>query len=652
MSRAQHRIVWLVGLTSVLAVVTAILLTQHAGAQTGLDVAVRDSAFEPDGATSLLVNVTGTAVPDVLEADAFAVTENGQSVGPVTVTPLLESEQAALTAALVVDTSGSMGGDPISQLRAAAAGLIDDLTGQDIAVGLIEFADEVTTLSDPTTDAGSILAAVDELEADGQTALYDGVVAGVQLLKATEGIGSLVVFADGDDNASGADLEAAIAAALDAEVPVTVVALESAEFDPAGIQSLAEQTGGQFVTASDASQFTAIFAEVAEDVASQYTVEYVGAYVDAPDLDLAVTVDAGDATGEATFTVANVREASATGIPAPPAAPTFDAGIMNEPVAFWGAIAIAFVGLALFLGILLVPRGDRATSRTLAAGLALSSRGGVDRPSTGLSATGLGKRAIALVALVPKPEGYEERLQSRLDRAGWQLRGSEFTAMQGGLAIAGMALGWAITGSLFFGVLGGVAGALGPVLALTNTMQRRQNAFMAQLPGTLQLLSGTLKAGYGTLQGIDTIVKETEAPMSTEFQRVLTEARLGLPLEESLEAMAERIGNDDFRWVVVAMNIQRQVGGNLAALLETVSETLRGREAVRRQIQVLSAEGRLSAIILVALPFVLVGYLSLINPEYLMQLFQSFVGLVMVGVASALMVLGIFWMRRLVKIDV
>jgi tight adherence protein B len=137
---------------------------------------------------------------------------------------------------------------------------------------------------------------------------------------------------------------------------------------------------------------------------------------------------------------------------------------------------------------------------------------------------------------------------------------------------------------------------------------------MKQLPDTLQLLAGTLKAGYGVLQAIDTVVKEVEDPTSTEFQRALTEARLGLPLEDSLGDMAERIDSDDFRWVVVAMNIQRQVGGNLAELLETVAATLRGREQVRRQISALSAEGRLSAIILIALPFVILGFLLMTNP--------------------------------------
>jgi tight adherence protein B len=112
------------------------------------------------------------------------------------------------------------------------------------------------------------------------------------------------------------------------------------------------------------------------------------------------------------------------------------------------------------------------------------------------------------------------------------------------------------------------------------------------------------------------------------------------------------VDSDDFRWVVVAMNIQRQVGGNLAELLETVADTLRGREQVRRQISSLSAEGRLSAIILIALPFVILGYLMVINPTYLAPLLTSSLGLMMLGGVTLLMIVGVIWIRRLIDIDV
>ena len=197
-----------------------------------------------------------------------------------------------------------------------------------------------------------------------------------------------------------------------------------------------------------------------------------------------------------------------------------------------------------------------------------------------------------------------------------------------------------------------IGGALIPRVILASRVAKREAQFLAQLPDTLQLLSGSLQAGYGFMQAIDTVAKEASPPASNEFSRVLAEARLGMPVDEALNAMADRVGGEDFRWVVLAINIQRQVGGNLAALLSTVAATLREREMVRRQIKVLSAEGKLSAYILVALPFVLAGYISVVNPGYINKLFEETVGKVMIAGGIVLMVLGSLWMRKIIKIDV
>ena len=196
------------------------------------------------------------------------------------------------------------------------------------------------------------------------------------------------------------------------------------------------------------------------------------------------------------------------------------------------------------------------------------------------------------------------------------------------------------------------AGVVVPGVVLDVAKKRRENQFLAQLPDTLTLLSGALKAGYGLLQAVDTVVQESPEPTKQEFQRVLSEARLGLPLNEALDEMAERVGSEDFRWVVVAINIQAQVGGNLAELLDTIANTLREREMVRRQIAVLSAEGRLSGVILSALPFVLVLYLSVVNPDYIGTLIEHWVGRILIGFGLLLMGIGIWWMRKLIQIDV
>jgi tight adherence protein B len=199
----------------------------------------------------------------------------------------------------------------------------------------------------------------------------------------------------------------------------------------------------------------------------------------------------------------------------------------------------------------------------------------------------------------------------------------------------------------------GVIAAMIPIMILNRKKEKRRAQFLRVLPDTLQLMAGSLRAGYGVMQAIDSVAKESTGPTAEEFGRVLTEARLGMPLDLALSDMSERIDNDDFRWVVLAITIQREVGGNLAELLDTVAAVLREREMLRRQIKVLSAEGRLSAIVLIGLPIFLTIYLTLINPSYIGLLVTTgLLGWSMVIVALVLMGLGIIWIRKLITIEV
>jgi tight adherence protein B len=180
---------------------------------------------------------------------------------------------------------------------------------------------------------------------------------------------------------------------------------------------------------------------------------------------------------------------------------------------------------------------------------------------------------------------------------------------------------------------------------------RREKAFLAQLPDTLQLLSSSLKAGHSLPQALDTVVRQGEPPMAAELRRALVESRLGMPAEDALERIGERVRSDDFSWVVMAIRIQREVGGNLAELLTTVADTLRERERLRRQVDVLSAEGRLSGIILGCLPLGFAGYLLVARPEYLAPMLTPF-GLVLLASAVILLAVGSIWVARVVTVEV
>jgi tight adherence protein B len=151
---------------------------------------------------------------------------------------------------------------------------------------------------------------------------------------------------------------------------------------------------------------------------------------------------------------------------------------------------------------------------------------------------------------------------------------------------------------------------------------------------------------------MDLVAKEIPDPGGTELGRVVSEISLGRPVEDALKSWAGRMNSENLNWAVMAVNIQREVGGNLAELLETVAETVRERETIRRQIRSLTADGRLSMIILIALPFVIGLYLSQVNPQYFGLLFERLLGQAMLGGAALLMAAGVFWMRKIVDIDV
>jgi len=197
----------------------------------------------------------------------------------------------------------------------------------------------------------------------------------------------------------------------------------------------------------------------------------------------------------------------------------------------------------------------------------------------------------------------------------------------------------------------GVVALVAPAIVNMKASRRRKK-FQELLPDTLQLLSGTLRAGYSLMQGVEAVSQEVAEPMGKELRRVVTEARLGRPLEEALEGVAERMASPDFAWAVMAIRIQREVGGNLSELLLTVAETMVSRERLRRDIDALTAEGRVSAMVLGALPIGLGVMMYTINPDYMSKLIDTTLGNILLGLALVGMGVGFAWMRQIIKIDI
>jgi len=562
----------------------------------------------------------------------------------------------------VMDVSGSTAGNPIADAKAAAKTFISRLPAN-VRIALVSFNDRPSTRIGFTTDKGRVLTAINGLQAGGGTALYDAVIGAANLLQTFPGAQhNIVLFSDGGDTNSRAKLAQALAAVRSAKAPVASVGLVTPSFDQNVMNQFAAAVkGGRALRVSQSAQLNQAFGQVAQELSSQYVITYVSDKLQPKDLDIVVKAKVGSTTAQDSSTILNIRtgeKPTTTGAAGGPTLykPRAPIGFFASKTGYYVGIGGIFAAILIFLGILLyAPQRGRA-AEVLTRGLRLYQRGerkkDRQRQEGFLAGTAVGRRAVELVEKVPRSEAFEARLQTLLERAAWPVRSTEFIVIQIGGAAVGALIGFGLFGRLWLGGFLLVFGAILPRLILAQRVAKREATFLSQLPDVLQLLSGSLQAGYGFMQAIDTVAKEATPPASSEFARVLAESRLGMPVEDALNSMADRVGGEDFRWVVLAINIQRQVGGNLAALLSTVANTLREREMVRRQIKVLSAEGRLSAIILVALPFVLAGYISIVNPGYINQLFKVTIGKIMIGGGIVLMGIGILWMRKIIKIDV
>jgi tight adherence protein B len=324
---------------------------------------------------------------------------------------------------------------------------------------------------------------------------------------------------------------------------------------------------------------------------------------------------------------------------------------------FWGSsLGLLIILVAVFVTVYLVVTflaGTRARAKrqkTLEKRLRLGKGGAEGEEDTATqwvpeSFANVGQRfAVAT--------GFSAGLDERLEQAGMPILAGEFVAITVLCGVVGAVVAAIfLTNIIFILMIAGLA-ALIPYFRMKRSHRKRQNALIDQLADTLSILASSLRAGYSFLQALDTVSKEIGEPSAGEFQRVVAEIRLGRPIDDALTAMAYRVKSDDLKWAVIAINVQRQVGGNLAEVLDIVANTVRERAYIRRQVNVLSAEGRLSVAILAGLPFFILLYISIVNPDYIEPLFTTLVGNILLVAGGLWMALGIFLMTRIVKIDV
>ncbi|MET3809522.1 type II secretion system F family protein [Arthrobacter sp. UYEF3] len=238
--------------------------------------------------------------------------------------------------------------------------------------------------------------------------------------------------------------------------------------------------------------------------------------------------------------------------------------------------------------------------------------------------------------------------REKLDSAGLKKQPGDYLLMAGAFAFVTVVFAFLLGGALF-AVLMLLLAPVGLVLFLNVLVARRRKKFDEQVPDSLQMLAGGLRAGHSLLRSVDAAAEENEAPRKEELNRVVNETRIGRDLGESLAEVARRTDNEDFASITRAIEIHREVGGDLAQVLDNVGETIRDRNQLRGQVRALSAEGRMSAIVLMALPVVMFIGLTLFNPLYSKVFLTTFPGFLMILAAVVLLSVGGFWLSRLIK---
>lgn len=558
-----------------------------------------------------------------LDTGSFSVIEDG-------VERVIESRRITSLdqeVVLVIDTSGSMAGAPLEAAKAAAISFIETMP-DGVHVAIHAFGDSPRVVVDFTTDVDALTGAIKDLEASGETALYDATLAVIDAFAARRpSARSVVLLSDGGDTVSTATRDTAVRRLAATDLALFVVELETLESDRAALEELVAPSDGLVTGVEDPRSLAATYEAVARDIGNQYVIRYrsEGAGSSA----LRVQVDAGGVTAEA---------ARALDLPPAPAADRF---LVSRTTLIMGA-ALWYVAMALIILTILSP-GDRAAQF-------LPGAAGRNKKGKETTLGELAARASTAAGRTLQRRGYERGLNAALERAGIDLRPGEVLVLIVCAALAGFAIGMVVNG-IVGGLLLATAVLIASRLLISLKISRRQARFSSQLGETLQLLAGSLRAGYSLMQAIDAVAREAQAPSSEEFRRLVVETRLGRELIDALRAMEARVQSEDFGWVLQAIEIHRDVGGDLADVLDTTAATIRERDQIRRQVKGLSAEGRLSAYVLMALPFGVGFVISIVNPAYLRELTHGgALGWGLLGVAGLLMAGGALWLRKICKI--
>jgi len=584
------------------------------------------------------------SLPDsrALRPGDVQVTENtanssgpGAPVADVRLEPASKASRRTFGVVLVLDTSCSMHGKPLTAARAAAQSFAAERNPNE-ALGAIYFNRTATTVLPLSTSASRISAALAAApQVNCGTHIFDAVARAESMLRAGHiSSGSIVVLSDGADTGSTTSRREVAHSALRENARIYTIGLEDSSYQPHTLMALAKAGRGEYVQAK-AQELAPLFARLSRVISSEYLLHYYSHF--GPGIRVRVTVDVR-AVGAAT---------TAYRTPKAPAETTGGTGnrsletrILISPITMIVlALVIAAVIATLVIGVA-QPRRTRLPGR-------IAEFVSIPELQRGHGAT----VAPLVVGAQAVRKDWWTRFQETLEIARIEVAPEVLIVATLLATLLVFIFILAVTGSALWALF-----AFGvPYLArewVLRALRKQRSRFAEQLPDALQVIASALRSGHSFAGALAVVVESASEPMRREMQRVVADEQLGLPVQRSLGIVADRMASTDLDQLALVAELQRQAGGDIAEVIDRVAETVRERFDLKRLVETLTTQGRMSRWIVSALPIVILLFLQIENPHYFHPLVASTAGRVVVGLAAAWAVVGSLVIKRIVEIEV
>jgi tight adherence protein B len=583
--------------------------------------------------------------PKVLTTANVLVTENGARVSGETVAR--QGTSASKTAVvLAIDASASMQGKPIAGAVAAARAFAAQMN-PDEQVAVVAFNNVVHVIQPFTSDPKQVadaLATPPKLAVG--TKIYDAIEESLkQIAVTTNPNASIILLSDGTDVGSVAKRKRVMHDLAASHVRVFSVGLDSKSYSPKTLASIADASKGSYLEALGPAQLKPIFQTIGQQLASEYRIEYQSHANPHTTVTVAMKVKGVPGIAASSYTTPVLRV-----VPAPPYhLSSVDKVIQSK----WLFLAVA-ISVAVLIGFVItyaLSGKDQRLVDRVGDFVSVQRPGGPD-PSRPVAATTTPGREslLARVKVRTSRSNWSERLAETLELADIETDPLQFLIISTVATLVVMTMLYLVRG-----VLGALIGLIVPFVIrwiVLRRVKKKRMTFAEQLPDNLDVLASALRSGHSLVGALTVVADDAAEPSRGEFRRVLAEEQFGAQLEDAFKVTVDRMKSQDLDQVALVARLQREMGSNSAEVLDKVIDTVRGRMELRRLVSTLTAQGRLSRLVLTLLPIGIAIVLTLLSPSYMHPLFHERVGQALLVLAALMVVAGSYLIGKIVDIEV